>query len=141
MARTAARDLALQVLFAKSLGGGGEPNDILSMSDGDSAGEVNPLEQDDYMYIDDVLLGAARARDDIDEAIERNLKGWDIERLSRVDLCILRLAIYEMLNREDIPVSVSANEAVELAHRYSTDEAPMFINGVIGAVARELDRS
>jgi len=93
------------------------------------------------MYIDDVLLGAARARDDIDEAIERNLKGWDIERLSRVDLCILRLAIYEMLNREDIPVSVSANEAIELAHRYSTDEAPMFINGVIGAVARELDRS
>ncbi|MGN0558971.1 MAG: transcription antitermination factor NusB [Acutalibacteraceae bacterium] len=73
----------------------------------------------------------------IDSYISENLKkGWKISRLSRVSLSVMRLAVYEMLFEEKIPVSVSINEAVELAKKYS-DDAP-FINGVLGAIARQL---
>jgi N utilization substance protein B len=74
----------------------------------------------------------------LDDAIAKHARGWDIDRLSRVDLCLMRLAAYEILNREDIPASVSVNEAVELAHIYSSNEAPAFINGVLGALVREV---
>ena len=73
----------------------------------------------------------------IDSYISDNLKkGWRISRLSRVSLCIMRLAVYEFLFEEKIPVSVSINEAVELAKKYSDDAS--FINGVLGAIARKL---
>lgn len=73
----------------------------------------------------------------IDSYISENLKkGWRISRLSRVSLCIMRLAVYEFLFEEKTPISVSINEAVELAKKYS-DDAP-FINGVLGAIARQL---
>lgn len=73
----------------------------------------------------------------IDSYISDNLKkGWRISRLSRVSLSVMRLAVYEMLFEEKIPVSVSINEAVELAKKYSDDAS--FINGVLGAIARKL---
>ena len=73
----------------------------------------------------------------IDSYISDNLKkGWKISRLSKVSLSVMRLAVYEMLFEEKIPVSVSINEAVELAKKYSDDAS--FINGVLGAIARKL---
>lgn len=76
---------------------------------------------------------------DIDERISRNLKsGWKISRISKVSLAILRLAVYEMLYIDDIPVSVSINEAVELSKKYTVQDDTSFINGVLGVVAKEL---
>ena len=76
---------------------------------------------------------------EIDDKISENLRqGWKISRISRVSLAILRLAIYEMLYIDDIPVSVSINEAVELAKKYTVEDDVSFINGVLGSVARAL---
>ena len=72
--------------------------------------------------------------EDVDEIISNSSKGWKINRLSKVDLNILRLAIYEIKYNESIPVNVSINEAINLAKKYSSDEAPAFINGVLGHV-------
>lgn len=144
MARIAARDAAFRLLFARMLGGGAAPDDIARMEREGAATQHDAaalLDEDDRRYIDSVAAGCAAAEDELDGAIERNLRDWDIDRLSRVDLCILRLAAYEMLEREDIPVSVAINEAVELARTYSTDDAPGFINGVLGAIARESERA
>ena len=75
----------------------------------------------------------------IDEKIAVNLKaGWKLSRISKVSLAILRLAVYEMLYDEEIPVSVSINEAVELAKKYSVEDDASFVNGVLGAVAQSL---
>lgn len=75
----------------------------------------------------------------IDEKISENLKeGWKISRISKVSLALLRLAIYEMLYEEEIPVSVSINEAVELSKKYTTEDDAAFVNGVLGAVAKTL---
>ena len=74
---------------------------------------------------------------DIDRRIFLNTNGWKENRLSRVSLSIMRLCVYEMLYRPDVPFSVSINEAVELAKRYDHDKAPRFINGVLNAVAEQ----
>ncbi len=74
---------------------------------------------------------------ELDRLIAGALQGWKINRLSKVDLAILRLAVYELRFAEDMPVSVSINEAVELAKKYSQDNAPAFINGILATVAAE----
>ena len=77
----------------------------------------------------------------IDEEIQSKLKGWSTVRISRTSLIILRIAVTEMLycKDEEIPISVSINEAVELAKKYADEEEYQFINGVLGAIAKESD--
>ena len=76
----------------------------------------------------------------LDEKISSYLtKGWRIQRISKISHALLRLAVYEILYREDIPVSVSINEAVELAKKYSVTEDASFVNGVLGALAKGLE--
>ena len=70
----------------------------------------------------------------IDAKIGEFAEGWSVERFSKVDLAIMRLAVYEIMFVADIPKSVSINEAVELAKEFSTDESPMFINGILGKI-------
>ncbi|MDR1630926.1 MAG: transcription antitermination factor NusB [Oscillospiraceae bacterium] len=74
--------------------------------------------------------------EELDAVISQNARGWKLERLSKIALSILRLAIYEIKFCDDIPESVSINEAVELAKTYSTTEDASFINGLLGTVAR-----
>lgn len=73
----------------------------------------------------------------IDEKIEKNSRGWKLSRFSKVSLAVLRLGIYELLFEKDTPVGVTINEAVELAKKYGGEEDAPFVNGVLGAVARE----
>ena len=68
---------------------------------------------------------------EIDEAIDAVAEGWKTGRMGKVDLTLIRLAVYEMKYDEDVPVGVAINEAVELAKKYGTDESPAFINGVL----------
>ena len=83
--------------------------------------------------------GVEEHSEEIDELISSKLKaGWKLTRISRVSLAILRLAVYEMKYMEDIPVSVSINEAVELSKKFTVQDDTSFINGVLGAVAKEL---
>ncbi len=72
----------------------------------------------------------------IDIYIEKYAKEWTVDRMSKVDLAILRLAMFEILYREDIPYSVSINEAVELAKKYSSEKSSSFINGILGNFIR-----
>ena len=71
----------------------------------------------------------------IDNMIEVHSKGWKIGRISKVDLSIMRLSIYEICFRNDIPLNVSVNEAVELAKKYSNEDAGSFVNGILSKVS------
>lgn len=76
----------------------------------------------------------------IDKHISDNLKqGWTIKRIAKVSYAIMRLAVYEMLFVDDVPVSVSINEAVELAKKYSVPDDSAFVNGVLGAIAKQIN--
>ncbi|MBR3295290.1 MAG: transcription antitermination factor NusB [Clostridia bacterium] len=98
------------------------------------------LDDANLQYIDDALTSLEAHREDMDELISANLKDWTIERISKVDLSILRLAVAEMLYMKDIPVSVSVNEAVEISKLYSDREAYRFINGILRNISRTLEK-
>ncbi len=97
------------------------------------------LDEDDRSYVDAALDGIASHTSEIDDLIAAHAKGWTIDRLANVDLCILRLSVYELTRlNQSIPTSVSINEALELAHTYSTPESVKFINGVLGNISRAI---
>jgi len=100
--------------------------------------EIEHTEALDRAFIEQEVCGVCVNRADIDARIGAASEGWDVPRLSRVDLAIMRLAVYELCYTADIPPKVTLNEAVELAKAYSTDESPAFINGVLGKIVAEL---
>ena len=92
------------------------------------------------LFADPLIRGAIEHRDEADVLIRKYSRNWDIPRIAAVDRNILRLAIYEMLHREDIPPVVSINEAVDVAKRFSTQDSGKFINGILDSVKGELMR-
>ena len=89
-------------------------------------------------YVDRVVWGVFDKQGQIDGVIEKFLRDWDIERISKVDLAIMRLSIYEMLREPDVPLGTAVNESVEIAKEFGTDDSSSFINGVLGNVARSI---
>ena len=83
--------------------------------------------------------GVLGNQETIDERIEKNLNDWEKERLTRTTLSILRLSTFEMMFDKETPVSVSINEAVELAKKYSTKKEASYINGVLGSISKSLN--
>lgn len=93
--------------------------------------------ENDIRYAEEVIKGTIDKLQSIDKRIQANITGWTKDRIVKVDLAVLRLALYEILYRDDIPDSVAINEAIELAKKYSTDESGSFVNGVLGKIVRE----
>lgn len=87
-------------------------------------------------YAKKLYNGVCGNKEDIDRLISQYLNGWKINRISRVSLAVLRLAIYEIKYTDDVPVSVAINEAVELAKKYAGQEESSFVNGLLGSVVR-----
>ncbi|MDD2361913.1 MAG: transcription antitermination factor NusB [Oscillospiraceae bacterium] len=127
MTRRKARELAFILLFEKSFTDY-SIKDILANAD-----EARDIKVNAFAL--ELAEGADKHIDEIDLIISANSHKWNKERISKVALAIMRLAIFEMQHLDDIPVSVSINEAVELAKKYGGEEDPAFINGVLGGVA------
>lgn len=131
MTRREARELAFVLLFERSFG-------ELSVKEIlEASAEARDVEADDFALR--LAEGAEVRFEELDDLIAKNARNWSTERISRVALAIMRLAIYEMQYEESIPVSVSINEAVELAKKYGGDEDASFINGVLGGIARSVE--
>ena len=96
--------------------------------------------RDYFAFAEDLIHGALAALEEIDAEIRKYLRNWDFERIARIDLAILRLAIYEMLKRPDIPPIVSINEAIDLSKQFSIPDAKRFINGILDQFKLTLDR-
>ena len=120
MRRRQAREQIVKALFRK-----------------DFVGEVDPEEPPQDDYVRQVLEGIAEHGTDIDQLIEERAAGWRLERLHSVDRNVLRLAIYELLHRDDVPPEVVIDEAVELAKRYGTEKSPAFVNGILDRIYKE----
>lgn len=100
--------------------------------------KIKKISDEDREFIYTEFSGTYQNLVEIDELISENLKGWTIDRLNKVDVAILRLALYEMLFANDIPKSVSVNEAIEICKIYSSDDTPGFINGVLGIISKKV---
>ena len=134
MSRTTAREVAMMMHFSNLLGGEDTPEHVC-----EKAELLGTLDGEDLLYVSQMLEGVRAHTAQIDEFVSRFAKDWTIDRIARVDLSILRVAIYEMLYRkEDVPTGAAINEAVELAKRYGGERSYAFVNGILGSVAKEL---
>ncbi|MBO4242686.1 MAG: transcription antitermination factor NusB, partial [Clostridiales bacterium] len=98
----------------------------------------NPHVEEDLDYFDKTVRGVIASREELDEKISGFLKKWTINRIPKLDKAILETACFEILNFDDIPVSVSINEAVRLSKRYGTDDSSSYINGVLSSFEKSL---
>jgi N utilization substance protein B len=129
--RREARELAMKILFQVEVGH--QPlEEVLEVT-----AEAVPLPAEEWEYVRDVVGGVLRDQSALDRIIAERAVGWKLERIANVDRNVLRLALYELTHRPDIPASVSVNEAVEMAKKYSTTESGKFVNGILGAYLRE----
>ena len=92
------------------------------------------------LFADPLIAGVLESREEIDAVIKKHARNWNISRMAVVDRNVLRLAIYEMLNREDIPPVVSINEAVDISKRFSTEDSGRFVNGILDRIKQDIMR-
>ena len=132
MDRSLAREIAMKMLYAASLGGGETLDEVLEQSE-----QVDTLDDGDKTFLENLVAGVNGRQEELDGVIEKHVQGWALNRLARVDLTILRMAAYELMYMPEVPVGAAINEAVELAKAYGEDKSSGFINGILGSVARE----
>lgn len=126
--RRKARELAVQVLFCLEFGA------IEPLSALDFVSKCFSFEKSALPFARDLVQGVCDRRTEIDALIRQSSRNWRLERMSRLDRSILRMALFEILFREDIPPKVSIDEAVELGKKYGDTESGSFINGVLDYV-------
>lgn len=129
MTRKQAREEAFILIFEKQFNSD-SLEDIM-----ECAVQVREIEPDSY--IRSVFFGVYEKLEELDGVISENAVGWSIKRISKTALAVLRFAIYEIRYMDDIPVSVTINEAVELCKKYATKEDASFVNGILASVVRE----
>ena len=129
------RVAAMQYLYAWSI----NPPDNLSV---DLGTFFESLEQPrgHYAYAEEVIQGVILNAEDIDARIKALAQNWEFNRIARIDLAILRVAIFEMIHRKDIPPVVSINEAIDLSKQFSNADAKRFINGILDKLKDQVGR-
>ncbi len=142
MSRRALRDAVFKALFISEFNSKEEMMEQLKLyfetsgMDLKEEFSVPPCSEDmDYIY--SKYNAVVSHKDEIDKLLNEASEGWKTSRMSKVDLSILRLAVYEMNYDSDVPVGVAINEAVEIAKKYGGDDSGAFINGVLGKIAKE----
>jgi transcription antitermination protein NusB len=135
--RSRARGWALQALYAWESRGGGEEMLVPVLEELYSQLRVS---QRNRLYADALLRLVSRNLPALDTLVQQHLTNWNLNRLSVIDRNILRLGVTELLYVDDVPPRVTIREMIRLAERYSTPESPRFVNGVLDAVMRHLER-
>ncbi len=130
MSRKLSREKAMELIFSTMLTKESHGEAIETFVD-NYEGNIKEI---DLEYIKEVLKGVEENREEIDELIKSNLQKWKIDRISKVNLSILRLAIYEMKYVSDVPEKVAINEALEITKKYSDEKSVSFVNGVLDKI-------
>jgi transcription antitermination protein NusB len=128
MKRRVAREKSLQALYQIEIGKA-EPEEAMESV-------LNGAPTDEYF--EKIVTGIAEKREQIDGMISDNLENWKLERLANIDRNLLRIAVYEMVHSEDVPVSVAMNEAIEIAKKFGDDQSSSFVNAVLSKVKERI---
>ena len=130
--RRQSRELALQFLYGYGMNRSGRPTEEVIIDFWNS----NRAPEDVRQFATDLVTGTLDNLDRIDNIIREHATNWKLDRIALVDKNILRLAIYELNYREDIPPAVTINEAVEIAKKFSTPRSGKFVNGILDKVKK-----
>jgi len=133
--RRLARESALQMLYQIEMSGEKLPDVVESFW-----ARQQDVEAEVKEFAERLVAGVVEQKDSIDEFIVKHSTHWKLSRMSAVDKNILRLAVFELKNCEDIPLKVSLNEAIEIAKKFGTEESSSFINGVLDKIAKEVKK-
>jgi len=129
MSRKKARETAFKLIYQTDM------NKDIAEEQLDIFYTENNIDEKSKSYINNVVLGVAKSKGDIDNDLKKYLAtAWTIDRIAKVDLAILRLAYFEIKNIDDVPKGVAINEAVELAKIYGDEQAGKFINGILANI-------
>lgn len=128
-ARREGREFALQVLYSLDV------NSVNARTGLAHFWELQRAPQGIREFTEKLVSGVTDNRVQIDGMIEQKSKNWSLGRMSKVDINILRLSVYELLYCQDIPVNVTINEAIEIAKKFGTEESPAFVNGILDEIA------
>lgn len=134
--RSVAREVAMKLVFSRLLGGEDTPEDVLEESD-----ILEKLSPEDIRFAKEIAEGVEEHSPELDELVAQYAKDWSVERIGRVDLSVLRVAMYEILYRDDVPTGAAINEAVELAKRFGGDKSYSFVNGILGTFAKSVGQA
>ena len=135
MRRSEARELLMQMLYAME-------------AQGDFSGEAELRFEDDYLgesdqtdYFRSVWKAVSEKKEEIDGIIGSRARGWQLSRIAKTDLAVLRLCVAELCysQNQDIPVGAAINEAVKLAKKYGTEESGKYVNGILGRIAKDME--
>lgn len=144
MRRRVAREIALQSLYQLGMTEVSHEDAIavaIHEAENENEGEIElpePAVSPQYVY--QLVEGTLKHKETIDAILLDFLKGWQLDRLSRIDREVLRLATFEMLYQDDVPAKVVVNEAIELAKHFGTEESGKFVNGVLGNMIKQLEQ-
>lgn len=138
MTRRNAREFVMQMLYEGNFHEEAERERIIYDRINDMEQEEKKANRAVIQFMESLYFGVFEHLQEIDEVIEKYAANWSFSRIAKVDLSILRLAIYE-LKYTDVPRKVAVNEAVEIAKTYSTEKSPKFINGILGSVIKEIE--
>ena len=127
--RTKQREQAFCLLYEYSFNKDADPKELYENA-------IQLYEYADENYVKTVFFGVISELEYLDNIISKYAVGWKIERISRVSLSIMRLCLYECRYIEDVPSAAAMNEAVELAKKYDTEQAPAFINGILNSAVK-----
>ena len=133
--RRQAREAAVQILYFRDINPHESLDDSLN-----TFWQGQSYDAETQSFAEELARGALEKRAAIDEQIKKVAENWDLDRIAAVDRNILRLAIYEMMFRGDVPPVVSINEAIEIAKKFSTKESGKFVNGILDRIRKELPR-
>ncbi|WP_438448813.1 transcription antitermination factor NusB [Gorillibacterium sp. sgz5001074] len=143
MRRRLARELAVQSLYQMRMNEVEMEQAIRAVIEEalqDNEGELRQKNEDiTPEAVRELVSGTQQHLDTIDILMQDYLKGWSMDRLSKVDREILRLGVYEMIYRQDVPPKVVVNEAIEMSKHFGTEESGKFVNGVLGKMISQLD--
>ncbi len=128
--RRIGREAAIQFLYSNEVNDDTNPEQI------DAFWKLRPLRPDARAFATELVIGVLRHREAIDSVLTKKLENYRLERLAAVDRNILRLAIYEILFREDVPNPVVINEAIEIAKRFASTESSSFVNGLLDSIRK-----
>ena len=131
MTRSEAREQAFLVLFEKTFF---EENSIHEIVEAAEEAELIKINS----FANSLLVAVENNIESIDKIIEENSRGWSVQRLPKVSLAVLRLAIGEIMFVDEVPAGVSVNEAVELMKKYGTSDDASYVNGILGTIAKAL---
>ncbi len=135
--RRKGREIALQILY-QSEWGSLEDIDVAVREYAQGLAPSSMPEEDPALaFAKSRLKGVLKHKDDLDQVIARNVRGWRLDRMASVDRNILRLGAYELLHCPDIPARVAINEAVELAKRFGSEDSRAFVNGVLDGILKD----